>query len=232
MRTPAQTLIISTVLPVLEKYGFALAGGQAVIDHGIINRPTEDIDIFTANLDEDNFQSAIDSVHEALYEAGISVTSFTKLSPLFCRFIVETKNNDSEIIELGFDWRKNEATISSNGNLVISKEDSAANKLLALWGRSEARDFIDTYAWINFGGISKTEIIELAKIHDEGFTVQTLKQAIGKINDHPDVKFEQYLPNEITLKELKSFFDTWKKELDTLQIGLHQQTIQINDSVL
>ena len=47
---------------------FALGGGNALIAHGIINRPTEDVDLFT---NEDNgVQAAAGAVGDALRAAG------------------------------------------------------------------------------------------------------------------------------------------------------------------
>ena len=42
--------------------GFALAGSGAIREHGVIDRPTEDVDLVTANADEDAFSLAIDHV--------------------------------------------------------------------------------------------------------------------------------------------------------------------------
>jgi hypothetical protein len=39
--------------------GFALAGSGAIREHGVIDRPTEDVDLFTANADEEAFSVAI-----------------------------------------------------------------------------------------------------------------------------------------------------------------------------
>ncbi len=43
---PFQADIARLALAVARKHGFALAGGHALIAHGIINRPTQDIDLF------------------------------------------------------------------------------------------------------------------------------------------------------------------------------------------
>ena len=39
--------IIAVIQPVLERYGFGLAGGNALRVHGLSHRPTRDINVFT-----------------------------------------------------------------------------------------------------------------------------------------------------------------------------------------
>lgn len=43
---PLALTVMRVALTVSREYGFALAGGQALIAHGLIDRPTEDIDLF------------------------------------------------------------------------------------------------------------------------------------------------------------------------------------------
>lgn len=53
--------------------GFAPAGSGAIREHGVIDRPTEDVDLFTANADEDAFSVAIDHVTVRLRSSGFEV---------------------------------------------------------------------------------------------------------------------------------------------------------------
>ncbi|MGH3706973.1 MAG: hypothetical protein ACRDRU_27550 [Pseudonocardiaceae bacterium] len=43
-------------------YGFALAGGYALVTHGLVDRPTEDVDLFTNRLDPVEFGRAVDVI--------------------------------------------------------------------------------------------------------------------------------------------------------------------------
>ena len=52
-------------------HGFALGGGNALIAHGIISRPTEDVDLFTN--EDDGVKAAAGAVGDALREAGYGV---------------------------------------------------------------------------------------------------------------------------------------------------------------
>ena len=52
-------------------YGFALGGGNALIQHGVISRPTQDVDLFTDR--ETGVRAAASTVEAALQEAGFQV---------------------------------------------------------------------------------------------------------------------------------------------------------------
>ncbi|MFV2018338.1 nucleotidyl transferase AbiEii/AbiGii toxin family protein [Micromonospora sp. LOL_023] len=42
-----QAEVARLALVVASRHGFALAGGHALIAHGVVDRPTEDVDLFT-----------------------------------------------------------------------------------------------------------------------------------------------------------------------------------------
>ena len=50
-------------------FGFCLAGGYAVQAHGFLDRPSEDVDLFTTTASEEHFSDALAAVVRA-YEAG------------------------------------------------------------------------------------------------------------------------------------------------------------------
>jgi hypothetical protein len=58
-------------LAAARDHGFALAGGQALIAHGMIDRLTHDIDLFTDQ--DDGVQAAADIVATALRANGFTV---------------------------------------------------------------------------------------------------------------------------------------------------------------
>jgi len=51
-------------LGVLAAYGFALAGGHALQAHQLVDRMSEDIDMFTNRWDATEFSRAVDAVSE------------------------------------------------------------------------------------------------------------------------------------------------------------------------
>lgn len=74
--------LAEVALGVLEEYGFVLAGGYAISAHGIGDRPSLDVDLFTSSADQDQFGQAADALRAAFTEAGLVVTD-KRLGPLF-----------------------------------------------------------------------------------------------------------------------------------------------------
>src|SRR6201987_509433 len=60
--------VATIALRVANRYGFALGGGNALIAHGLISRPTQDVDLFTNQ--EAGVEAADGPVEAALLEAG------------------------------------------------------------------------------------------------------------------------------------------------------------------
>ena len=64
--------VAAAALRAAAQHGFALGGGNALIAHGIIDRVTQDVDVFSDQ--QGGVQAAADAVETAL-ETGIHETS-------------------------------------------------------------------------------------------------------------------------------------------------------------
>src|SRR5260370_30058708 len=60
--------VAAIALRAAARYGFALGGGNALIAHGIIERPTQDVDVFSD--EQGGVEAAADAVEAALRDAG------------------------------------------------------------------------------------------------------------------------------------------------------------------
>jgi len=91
-----QREITRLALRSLDGTGFALAGSGAIREHGLVDRPTEDVDLFTSDVDLPRFSSAVDAVVLGLREAEPAVLAIgpvlsledavgNKLSALYSR---------------------------------------------------------------------------------------------------------------------------------------------------
>jgi len=135
-----QREITKLALDFIADSGFALAGSGAIREHGLISRPTEDIDLFTANTDAKNFEKSVDLIFSGLKSCGYTV-NVKQQAERFVRLEVE-KDNLFVNIDLGVDWRGNKPVVTDIGP-VLDIEDAVGNKVAALFSRSEARDFLD-----------------------------------------------------------------------------------------
>jgi transcriptional regulator NrdR family protein len=71
--TDIQRRVTRVALDALDGTGFALAGSSAIREHGVTDRPTEDVDLFTSNVNIDNFGRSVDQVLEQLRSTGYVV---------------------------------------------------------------------------------------------------------------------------------------------------------------
>ena len=74
-------------LRVAGRYGFALADGYAVQEHGILGRPSEDVDLFTAWERRGDFAVAAEAVIDGYRTAGYTV-EVTQQFETFARLAV------------------------------------------------------------------------------------------------------------------------------------------------
>jgi hypothetical protein len=71
-------------------YGFALAGGYAVQAAGLLERPSEDVDLFTAWNRSSDFGAAVQAVVDAYTADGLQVQVDKRLDT-FARLHVPTR---------------------------------------------------------------------------------------------------------------------------------------------
>jgi len=199
-------------LSVLARYGFALAGGYAVQLHGIVSRPSKDIDLFTDQPDEDKFRKAADEAVAAWTEDGIAVET-ELVSGTHARFILSDGYSKMKA-ELSYDPREERPVFIDIGP-VLSRNDSVANKVLALYGRSEARDGIDVYSAITAGGFQKTELESMASTRDRGFHLPYFVPALRVCVRRTDSEFKEYGFTGSNLADLRAYLSAWADEIES-----------------
>ena len=73
--------VVATItLRAAAPHGFALGGGNALIAHGIIDRPTEDVDVFSDM--EGGVEAAAEAVEAGLRDAGLEIERQDKTAGL------------------------------------------------------------------------------------------------------------------------------------------------------
>lgn len=175
---PLQEQIIRTALVLPQARTLALAGGCAVIVHGLVDRTTRDVDLFTEG-DADEARELCAALRAVLASNGLRIKPAAR-PPHENRFIaVEPETGAEMAVEVFPDGgRLRPPTLLALGP-VLHPEDLAADKTLALWGRAEPRDFLDVITLRDhFGG---TRLLELAAEKDRGFTLPTFLEALNSI---------------------------------------------------
>lgn len=199
-----------TGLAAAQRYGFALAGGYAVQAAGLLVRPSEDIDLFTAWEGRAEFAAAVDAVIDAYISEGLSVET-ERYHDGFVRLSVSDGERTAKV-ELAVDSRANEPIHMSIGP-VLHPDDAVTNKMTALYARALARDFIDINAAIQSGRYDRETLLRLAERAELGFDRQVFADALGQIQQLDPDDFAEYGIVGQGLDDLRNRFAAWRQDL-------------------
>ncbi len=195
-----------TVLAVLGRLdasaSFALAGGAALIVHGVVSRTTRDLDLFTEE------SRHVTTLHAALtsglVERGLSVAVISA-TETFVRLEVHDPGSGERIeVDLGVDVRM-AAPITTAVGRVLSIDELAADKMLALFGRAELRDFLDVADLL--ARFPKERLVELAVAKDAGFTLARFAESLAALHRFPDADWEAHGAER---ERFTRIFDEWR----------------------
>ncbi len=183
MLTPLQERVARLVGALPEPGELALAGGAALIVAAIVDRQTRDLDYFTPDA------SAMPHLRRQLEAAlvGDGLTfSLLREAETFLRYEV---SDGHEHVRLDFaqDARLHDVVTTRLGPALDPRE-LAADKVLALWGRAEARDFVDVDALVaRFGWEA---LLRWAAEKDAGFDVTHFVESTAAFHRLDDSDFD------------------------------------------
>jgi len=197
-------------LDAAQRYGFALAGGYAVQAAGFLQRPTEDIDLFTVWERRGEFEAAARAIVDAYLSAGLSVEA-ERRHDTFTRLTVSDGARTAKV-ELGVDVRANEPVRISIGP-VLHPDDACANKMRALYERAHACDFIDIDAVARSGRYDRSALLRLAERSDITFDRSVFADALAQAQLLNDDDFAPYGLAGKDLDGLRHRFALWRAEL-------------------
>ncbi len=212
-RAATQWEITRIALDALAGTGFALAGAGAIREHGITDRPTEDVDLFTSVVDEEAFAAAVDRVIEAVAEAGFSVTTEeSRRTARFARLSVRRGMRHPVEVDLAVDWRAADPVTLDVG-AVLDIRDAVHNKVSALYGRGAARDFLDVDAIRRSGRFTDRELVEAAAERDPGFDLRLFAEQLALARRLRSEIVAEYGVTESELQALVLRFEAWSDQL-------------------
>jgi Nucleotidyl transferase AbiEii toxin, Type IV TA system len=124
-------------------FGFALAGGHAIAAHGILQRPSEDVDLFADWQRRADFPSAVDEVITAYRAERLDVHVDLRLDTFARLLVTDPDDPDRQHrVELVANWRA-QPPVQPDIGRVLHPDDVMAGKMDALCNRAAARDFLD-----------------------------------------------------------------------------------------
>src|SRR5579875_2647674 len=136
--------VAARALRAAARHGFALGGGNALIAHGVVDRPTEDVDLFTNR--DDGVKAAAGAVEDTLREAGFEVERrdlagglddiFEGMSDGLAEWIITGPCGAQMMLQMAYFVRDRRPVVMDFGP-VLDLDDVVGSKVCALASRVE-----------------------------------------------------------------------------------------------
>jgi hypothetical protein len=208
--------VATVALRVATRYGFALGGGNALIAHGLISRPTQDVDLFTN--EEAGVQAAARSVEEALQAAGFQAAREDDTAGLsdiiegmddgLAEWTVTAPDGQRMMLQMAY-FDRTRQPVTMDVGPVLSLEDVVGGKVCALAGRAEPRDYIDTAAALRLYSIQ--DAIGLARRLDPGLEDRDFADAARRLDHWGDGVFAAFGLSAAEVAALRDAFRDWPR---------------------
>jgi len=214
--------VAAVALRAAARYGFALGGGNALIAYGVVDRATEDVDLFTDR--EHGVAAAADAVEAALRAAGYTAERQDKTAGLaevfegmgegLAEWIITTPDGREMMLQMAYFDRGHQPVLMEFGP-VLDLDDVLGGKVAALASRAVERDYIDVAAALT-RGYSVAQLTGLAAALDPGLTAEDLADAGQRLDRLSDDRFARYglTPEDVT--RLRERFAAWPRTPGTV----------------
>jgi hypothetical protein len=197
--------------------GFALAGGCALLAHGVTVRPTEDVDLFTNH--EHGVQAAADAVEASLRAAGFETERQDEAASLadvfegmgdgLAEWIITAPGGRQMMLQMSYFDRGHQPVLMDIGP-VLDLDDVVGGKVCALASRAVERDYVDTAAALG-RGYTVEQLIGLAQALDPGLTAEDFADAGHRLDRLEDEAFKRYNLGPADVKRLRDRFAAWPR---------------------
>jgi hypothetical protein len=198
-------------------HGFALGGGNALIAHGIISRPTEDVDLFTN--EEHGVEAAAAAVQDALRRAGYQAEPVDKTGGLgdifygmgdgLAEWEITAPDGQKMALQMAYFDRAGQPVTMDFGP-VLDIEDALAGKVAALATRAYTRDYTDVASAL--GRWSPKELIGFARRLDPGLADEDFADAGQRLDQLSDRRFAEAGISPQDIARLRERFAAWPRE--------------------
>jgi hypothetical protein len=204
-----QAEIAEVALRAIARVGFALAGAGALVVHGVISRPTQDLDLFSPTAGGPGQASA--SVLAALSDAGCQVRVLEPAEQHGGEFLrLQVQRGEHVVdIDLARDWRQHPPVHMQIGP-VLHIDDAVASKVTAMIGRGLPRDYIDVAAAL--GRYDRAALLRLAFHRDPGLRVLDVAHCMQLLDRLPDAPFADYGLTDEDVGQVRREFRDWPRD--------------------
>ncbi len=200
--------LVDAALSVCARYGLAVAGGYAGKAHGLVERPSEDIDFATgAAAPIEEIVAALDAAYRT---AGFDVQ------------VLDAEGRKGHLLvtfPLGGTYRVdvlkeplNHPVVWMEFGPVIALADTVALKMGALHDRALPRDVLDAQGAA--ARFTHAELIAACRAAlDEDFSLETLRDQLAFVATYPDEAFSRYGAGQELIAEVKAWALSWSTEI-------------------
>ena len=211
-----QREVATIALRTAARHGFALAGGNALIAHGIIDRPTDDVDLFSDQ--ETAVAAAAGAVEGALRAAGFEAERrdqagglediFYGLGEGLAEWIITAPGGRQTMLQMAY-FDRTRGPVTMDVGPVLDLEDLAGSKVCALASRVEPRDYVDTAAALQ--RYTPDQLISFARRLDPGLEDRDFCDAGTQLDRMPDGLFTRYGLSPQDVARLREQFAVWPR---------------------
>ena len=211
-----QREVATIALRTAGRHGFALAGGNALIAHGIIDRPTDDVDLFSDQ--ETAVAAAADAVEGALRAAGFEAERrdqagglediFYGMGEGLAEWLITAPGGQQTMLQMAY-FDRTRGPVTMDVGPVLDLEDLAGSKVCALASRVEPRDYVDTAAALQ--RYTADQLISFARRLDPGLEARDFADAGRQLDRMPDGLFTRYGLSPEDVARLRARFAVWPR---------------------
>jgi hypothetical protein len=188
-----------------ESNGYVVGGGVAALAHHIVERTTDDLDLFT---DRRRVQvrplAAAEALETAAHDRGWGV-DWVRRYPDYARLLVTTEHAPL-LVDLALETVELPPTLTVVGP-TISEQEVAVGKLIALFDRAEARDFVDVFEFCQ--RYEPALLLELAVRRDAGLGPQNLAERVRRLTEQLTAA-DLPAAYQDRFEEIRSFYAEWR----------------------
>ncbi|WP_413755205.1 nucleotidyl transferase AbiEii/AbiGii toxin family protein [Streptomyces sp. MMBL 11-3] len=200
--------LLAHALAAGRPYGLALMGGYAIQAHGIVHRPSQDLDFATEH--PAGMTEIMERLTAALTERGWRVT-VVDVAPLKARFLATDPATGAACeVDLLKEvlWRP---PVVMDIGPVLDLDDLIGTKVRALGDRGLARDAIDVHAARDLYSLAELETLG-ARRPDE-FDLTELHDRLESLEWISDAEFEAYGLDSARITQLRQWAQQWLDDL-------------------
>lgn len=183
--TPTQKKFLVAFFAYFPQQKFFLTGGTALAEYYLKHRLSEDLDLFTTDQSVD-FASVSAQMNKLITELNFKIEHQVS-APAFLQFILQVWGKDTLKIDIVKDVPIHFGEIKKIDQVYVdSLENIAVGKLLAIFGRTVPKDFIDLYFLLKKEGLSFKRLFELSKKKDLGLNEFYLAEMLHQVSNFKD----------------------------------------------